>query len=161
MQAPEVQSIVKKYRGKPWALISILQDVQERAGFLSQESLREVARGMGIGLAEVYGVATYFKSLHLTPQGRHQVTVCLGTACHVRGGARIVAEINDMLGIGPDETTDDGEFTLRVVNCVGACAIGPVVVVDGKYHGEMSPASTRRLLARHRRRKHAKAQERV
>jgi NADH-quinone oxidoreductase subunit E len=109
-----------------------------------------VAEKMDIPLTQIYGVATFYKSLSLTPQGRHTVTFCMGTACHVRGTDRVLAEVGDLLGIEPDQTTADGEFTLKVVNCLGACAIGPVMVVDGKYYGKMSASRAKKLLAKRR-----------
>jgi NADH-quinone oxidoreductase subunit E len=145
-----VDVVVEKYGQKPWALISILQDIQGEVGHLPPDALRSVAEKMDIPLTQIYGVATFYKSLSLTPQGRHTVTFCMGTACHVRGTDRDLAEVSDLLGIEPDQTTADGEFTLKVVNCLGACAIGPVMVVDGKYYGKMSASRAKKLLAKRR-----------
>lgn len=142
-----VSSVVKKYERKPWALISVLQDIQEGVGYLPENILRRVADEMGVSLRQIYGVATFFKSLNLTPQGKHTITICLGTACHVRGAGKILSEVADLLDVEPGETTEDGEFTLRAVNCLGACAIGPVMVVDGKYYGEVSASRAKGLLA--------------
>ncbi len=138
--------VVDKYGQKPWALISILQDIQEKAGYLPPDMLKRVAEKMDIPLTQIYGVATFYKSLSLKPQGRHIVTFCTGTACHVRGADRVLREVSDMLGVEPGQTTADGELTLRVANCLGACAIGPVMVVDGEYYGKMSASKAKKIL---------------
>jgi len=143
-----VDLVVEKYKQKPSALISILQDIQDKVGYLPPDVLRRVAKQMDISLRQIYGVATFFKSLNLTPPGKHTITLCLGTACHVRGGGKILSEISNFLDIEPDETTEDGELTLRTVNCLGACAIGPLMVVDDKYHGKMSPSKAKSLLVK-------------
>ena len=145
-----VDSTVEKYQKKPSALISILQDIQEVIGYLPPDVLKRVAEGMDIPLPQIYGVATFYKSLNLAPQGRHIITLCVGTACHVRGADKVLAEISELLEIEAGETTEDGEFTLRVANCLGACAIGPVMVVDGKYYGKMSASKAKKLLAKRR-----------
>ena len=118
-------------------LLSVLQDIQTEFGYLPEEKLIETAKTLDMPLIDVYGVATFYKSFSLTPKGRHQVKACLGTACHVRGASRIVDEIERKLGIEPGETSEDGEFSLETVMCLGCCAIGPVVVIDGKYYGQM------------------------
>lgn len=146
MELTLVDSIVDENGRKTWALISILQNIQEQEGYLSTEALRRVSERMDIPLPQIYGVATFYKSLRLTPQGKHCVTICAGTACHVRGSEKILKELTGFLGVEPGGTTEDGEFTLNVVNCLGACAIGPVVVLDGKYYGKMSPSKAKELL---------------
>ncbi len=150
MELSVAELAVKKHKKKPSALISILQDIQEQAGYLPPDTLREVAQQMQIPLTQVYGVATFFKSLSLVPQGRHQVTVCLGTACHVRAAARLLAEVASLLGVTPGETTQDGQFTFRAVNCLGVCAIGPVMMIDDKHYGRMTPSRARKLLLKRR-----------
>jgi len=146
MELSMIDSIVDSYGKKTWTLISILQDIQKYDGYLSQEALWRVSERMDIPITRLYGVATFYKSLNLVPQGRHNVTICSGTACHVRGSNRILKEIANFLKVGPGETTEDMEFTLNVVNCLGACAIGPVVVFDGKYYGKMTASKTKDLL---------------
>jgi NADH:ubiquinone oxidoreductase subunit E len=141
-----VDIVTEKYELKPWALISVLQDIQEKVGYLPPDVLKQVSEKMGLPLPQIYGVATFYKSLSLTPQGRHTVTFCMGTACHVRGSDKVLAEVSSLLGVEPGETTEDGEFTLRVANCLGACAIGPVMVVNGKYYGKMSASKAKSLL---------------
>ena len=146
MELSIVDSIIDKHKCKSWALISILQDIQEHDGYLSQGDLKRVAERMEISITRLYGVATFYKTLHLVPQGKHDITVCSGTACHVRGSNRLLKEIMSFLNVEPGGTTEDGEFTLNVVNCLGACAIGPVIVLDGEYHGKMSASKVKNLL---------------
>jgi len=127
-------------------LLSVLQDIQAKYGYLPEEKLIETAKTLGMPLIDVYGVATFYKSFSLTPRGRHLVKVCLGTACHVRGASRIGKEVGRKLGIGPGETSEDGEFSLETVMCLGCCAIGPVVVIDGKYYGQVAPTKVESIL---------------
>ncbi len=133
----KVGSILGNYQREKGMLVSILQDVQAEYNYLPKDALMEVSQGLDVPLSRVYSVATFFKSFSLKPRGRHLINVCLGTACHVRGAVRILEKIERELGINPDETTEDLKFTLETVNCVGACALGPIVIVDGEYSGEM------------------------
>jgi len=127
-------------------LLSILQDIQAEYGYLPEEKLVQTAETLDMPLIDVYGVATFYKSFSLTPRGRHQIKVCLGTACHVRGSDRVCKELVRKLGIGPGETSEDGEFSLETVMCLGCCAIGPVVVVDGRYYGKVTTAKLEPIL---------------
>ena len=120
------------------SLIPVLQDIQSHYNYLPEEIFDEVSRKMNIPLIDVYGVATFYKSFSLTPKGKHIITVCVGTACHVRGGQRIVDKISRELEIEPGETTPDMNFTLETVNCLGCCAIGPIMMIDGEYYGQMT-----------------------
>ena len=138
-----VEGIVAKHGG---LLIPALQDIQERYNYLPEDALREVAKKAGIALRDVYGVATFYSAFSFTPKGRHIITVCLGTACHVRKSTGIVNTLSEELGINPGETTRDLQFTLGTVNCLGCCAIGPIVVLDGEYYGEMTPQKTLNLI---------------
>lgn len=133
-----VDSLVDKYGAKKEALIPILQDLQSDLNWLPEEVLRAVADKLGVPLMDIYGAASFYRTFSLKPRGKHIITVCVGTACHVRGGQRIVDEIGRMLDLAPGETTPDQNFTLETVNCLGCCAIGPIVVVDGEYYGEMT-----------------------
>ena len=133
-----IYSIIEKYQGKKGCLIPLLQDIQNQNNWLPEEELRTVSQELNIPLRDVYGVATFFKAFSLKPRGKHVVTACLGTACHVRGAPRIVDELQKILGVKPGETTKDKMFTLETVNCLGACALGPIVVIDGVYHGQMT-----------------------
>jgi len=138
MNRAEIEEIVKKSGAQKSAMISILQDVQDKYNYLPEEALKYISQLLNVPIIDIYCLATFYKSFSLTPRGKHLVNVCLGTACHVRGAPRILEEMKRNLGIDEGETTEDGEFTLETVNCLGACAIGPIVVVDDVYHGQMT-----------------------
>ncbi len=142
----KVATIISKYSGNPDSLVSILQDIQSERHYLPEDALRVVARQLDLPPIQVYGVATFFKAFSLKPRGKHIVSVCLGTACHVRGAPAVLDEVKRRLGIEPGETTEDMVFTLETVNCLGACALGPIVVVDGKYHGGTTPGKVKKIL---------------
>ena len=131
----KIQAIVKKHQGLKKNLIAILLDIQDTYHYLPAESLRAVADALKMPLIEVIGVATFYRAFSLTPRGEHTCLVCLGTACHVRGGPKILEEFERQLDIKAGDTTKDGQVTLETVACLGCCAIGPVIVVDGEYHG--------------------------
>jgi NADH-quinone oxidoreductase subunit E len=132
------------------ALISILQDIQAEYHYLPEEALRLVAKRLNLPLIQVYGVATFFKAFSLKPQGKYKCSVCLGTACHVRGAQAILDELERQLNIKSGETTEDMQFTLESVNCLGACALGPVVVMDGEYHGQMNVSKVKKLITKYK-----------
>ncbi len=142
----KVDSILDTYQHDRGMLISILQDIQREYNYLPKEALIMVSQGLGIALSRVYSVATFFKAFNLKPRGRHLINVCLGTACHVRGAVRILETIERELGINRGETTQDLKYTLETVNCVGACALGPVVVIDGEHVGGMRTEKVKPLL---------------
>lgn len=142
----KVEAIIYKFSGSRDSLVSILQDIQDEYHYLPEDALRVVARQLDLQLIQVYGVATFFKAFYLKPRGEHIVTCCLGTACHVRGAPAMLDEVKRQLGIEPGETTEDMRFTLETVNCLGACALGPIVVLNGKYHGQMSPGKAKKVL---------------
>lgn len=146
MDQTEVSRGMKEADGHQGGLISILEDIQAKYGYLPEAELRTVAEETGRSLVDVYGVATFYRSFSLTPRGRHLVSVCLGTACHVRGGPAIAQQLEKHLGIKAGETTEDREFTLETVNCLGACALGPVVVIDGHYFPKVSPTMVKDIL---------------
>ncbi|MFH1372365.1 MAG: NAD(P)H-dependent oxidoreductase subunit E [bacterium] len=127
-------------------LISILEKIQSKYSYLPEDALRDVAEKTGRSLVDIYGVATFYKAFSLQPRGKHLVSVCLGTACHVRGGPAIAEEIEKQLGIKAGETTLDNEYTLEAVNCLGACALGPVVVVDGHYFPNVKTSMVKGIL---------------
>ena len=132
------------------SLISILQDIQAEYHYLPEEALRHVAKSLDLPLIQVYGVATFFKTFSLKPKGKHQCAVCTGTACHVRGAQSILGELERQLDIKSGETTEDMEFTLESVNCLGACALGPVAVVDGEYHGQMNAGKAKKMITKYK-----------
>lgn len=143
----EVSSILDKYRHDSGMLVSILQDTQAELGYLAREALVAIASGLGVPLSQVYSVATFFRAFSLVPRGRHVIDVCMGTACHVRGAVGVLDAIKRDTGIEEGGTTGDLRFTLDTVNCVGACALGPIVIIDGKYEGEMKIDRVKPLLA--------------
>jgi len=142
----EILRILTNHRGDRGGLIAILEGIQERYGYLPEDALRMVAEETGRSLVDVYGIATFYRAFSLTPRGRHLVCACLGTACHVRGAPAVVEELQRQLGIRAGQTTPDGEFTFETVNCLGACALGPIVVIDGRYFPKMRRAKVRHVL---------------
>lgn len=142
----KVGSILDSYRYDMGLLVSILQDIQAELSYLPREALMQVSQGLEVPLSRVYSVATFFKAFSLTPRGRHLINVCLGTACHVRGAVRILEGIERELGIKPGETAENLRFSLETVNCVGACALGPIVIIDGEYSGQMKTDKVKPLL---------------
>lgn len=141
-----VSAVLDRHGRNGSALLSILAEIQERFRYLPAEALRIVSRETGRPLVDIYAAATFYKSFSLSPKGRHIVTACLGTACHVRGGQRAADELGRQLGIGDGETTQDGEFTLETANCLGACAVGPVVVIDGRCFSKATPSKVGSLI---------------
>jgi NADH-quinone oxidoreductase subunit E len=145
----KVELVLDRYQRDRSLLVSILQDIQAEHNYLPREALEQVSQNIGVPLSQVYSVATFFKAFSLKPRGRHLINVCLGTACHVRGAVRILDEFERKLGIKPGETTRDLKYTLETVNCVGACALGPMVIVDGEYSGQMKTDKVKPLLKRY------------
>ncbi|HMA53589.1 MAG TPA: NAD(P)H-dependent oxidoreductase subunit E [Acidobacteriota bacterium] len=135
IDATTIQTLIDNHQSLQKNLIAILLDIQETCNYLPPESLRQVATALGMPLIDVIGVATFYRAFSLKPRGKHTCIVCLGTACHVRGGQKILEEFEKSLRIPAGETTKDDQFSLETVACLGCCAIGPVVVVDGEYFG--------------------------
>jgi NADH-quinone oxidoreductase subunit E len=144
--APVLEGILDRYGRDPANIISILQDIQTEANWLPEEDLRYVSTQLAIPLSKMMALATFYKAFSLTPRGKHIVSVCLGTACHVRGAERIAGAVERELGIQGGETDESLTWTLDTVGCLGACALGPIVVVDGEYHGQMTSVKATRLL---------------
>jgi len=146
---PPVDEVLEQHQHDRTELIAILLDIQDSLGYLAPEALRHVAACLDAPLSEIYGIVTFYKTFRLIPPARHQFTVCLGTACHVRGAVQVLSELERQLGVGAGEVTADQEYGLETVNCVGACALGPVVILDGDYKGQMTamkvPVLMRRL----------------
>jgi len=141
-----VKSILDSYQRDKGLLVSILQDTQAEYNYLPKEALIQISQGLDVPLSQVYSVATFFKAFSLKPRGRHLINVCLGTACHVRGAVRVLEAIERELGIKPSDTTEDLKYSLETVNCVGCCALGPVVIIDGEYSGQMKTDKVKTLL---------------
>jgi len=141
------QFILNKFTQKDKSnLIPILQAIQKKEGYISPAAVEEISKHLRVSKGHIYGVASFFSQFKFNPPGRHSIKICLGTACHVRGAQIIAEEFERELGIKAGETTQDLEFSFETVNCLGACALGPIVVVDGKYHGQMNIAKAQILL---------------
>ncbi len=143
----EVLGILDKHEGDRGGLISILEEIQAKYSYLPAEALKTVADATGQSLVDIYAVATFYKSFSLKPRGKHLCSVCVGTACHVRGAPTVSQEFERQLGVSPGETTSDKEFTLETVNCLGACALGPVAVVDGHYFSNVRSKRVKQIIA--------------
>ena len=141
-----VDEIVASYEAKPTALIMILQEIQQEYRYLPKPALERISQKMDLALSQIYGVATFYKAFTLEPRGRHHICVCTGTACHVRNSESIVEKLERDLKVERGRTTPDGEFTLETVNCVGACALGPVAVADEKYWGHLTVSDVEKML---------------
>lgn len=141
-----VDKICAEHSNFPSQLIGILQDVQAHFRYLPKHPLERVSECLKIPVAQVFSVATFFSAFSLEPRGETEIQVCLGTACHVRGAKRILEEMERGFGIEAGQTTKDMKITLETVNCVGACALGPVAVVSGEYHGKMDATKTAKLI---------------
>jgi NADH-quinone oxidoreductase subunit E len=146
MNLQRVDEIIDSYNADRMSTLAILQDLQSELKYLPREALEQTATRLDMPLGEVYRMATFFRAFSLEPKGEHTIKVCLGTACHVRGAVQVLEQMERDLHIKAGETTPDGKFSLEVVMCLGACALGPVVVVDEETHGEMSPDKARQLL---------------
>jgi len=151
MTAEFVSGLVDQHAGSRGGLIAILQGIQARYGYLPADALKAVAEKTGRALVDIYGVATFYRSFSLEPRGKHVCSVCLGTACHVRGGPAVAEEFERELSVSRGGTTGNREFTLETVNCLGACALGPIVVVDGHYFSNVSPVGVKGIVENARR----------
>jgi NADH-quinone oxidoreductase subunit E len=150
MESSEIEGIIKQYGGKESAILAILQDIQAKEKYLPREVLEHLGQRLNIPLNKIYRIATFYRAFSLKPRGRHEICVCMGTACHVRGAQRIADQMNLELGIRPGETTEDQNFTLETVYCLGVCAAGPVVAIDGQYFGKMSSGKVEGTLKKFR-----------
>jgi NADH-quinone oxidoreductase subunit E len=149
MNAERVDQIIAEHGGEASALIQVMLDVQSENHWLPGETLHRISERLDVPLSLVQHIATFYKAFSLVPKGRHQIHVCLGTACHVRGAPRILDTVRDLTGIKPGETDPDLKFSLETVNCLGCCALGPVIEIDGKTHGNVSTARTEDVLKRY------------
>ena len=141
-----VREIVERYESDTGMLIPMLQDVQSARGYLPEEDLRGLARELEVSLTRVYGIARFYSSFRMSPKGRHEVTLCVGTVCHLKGAPRISEAISGEYDVRPGGTTADRLFTFQTVNCVGCCAVAPVMMVDGAYHGGLTPETALTVL---------------
>jgi NADH:ubiquinone oxidoreductase subunit E len=142
----ELESILSRYDRRRRNLIPILQDTQDRMGYLPEDAVDRIARHLGLSANDVFGVATFYAQFRFHPPGKHHIKVCQGTACHVRGGNLILESVVRKLGIAPGETSADREYSLERVACFGSCALAPVVVIDDKVYGRLTPKKTEKLI---------------
>ena len=142
----KIKAIVEKYDSNKGFLVPVLQDVQKEYNYLPKEALDLVSKFLRVSISQIYEVATFYKAFSLDPRGKFQIALCQGTACHVRGVPLIVDHVERTLQIKAGETTEDLMYTFETVNCLGACALGPIMVVNGEYHGKMTISKTDKLL---------------
>jgi len=146
MDKDKIDKIIEKYPSDPSSLIQVLLEIQSENHWLPKEAIERVSEKLQVPLNRIQHIATFYKAFSLVPKGRHEIHVCVGTACHVRGAQRVLDRVQDLTGISPGETDLDMKFSLETVNCLGCCALGPVMVVDGEYHGKMAPAKSEDVL---------------
>jgi NADH-quinone oxidoreductase subunit E len=144
-----VCEIVERHGYQKASLMGILQDIQTKMSYLPRKALVQVAKSLDLPITHIYEVASFYKAFSLEPRGKHTIQVCLGTACHVRGGSRVLDYLENQLGVKPGETTKDLSFTLESVNCLGACALGPMMVIDKKYYGKINTNKIESILKKY------------
>lgn len=142
MDSQRIDQIIDKHHGEPSSLIQVLLDIQAENHWLPLEALDRVAERLQVPMTRIQHIATFYKAFSLVPKGRHEIHICMGTACHVRGAQRVLDSVQDLTGINPGETDLDLKFSLETVNCLGCCALGPVMEIGGQTHGKMTPAQT-------------------
>jgi len=148
-EALELEKVFAEYRGKKGALIPVLQKAQDIYGYLPIEVLKDISRSLQIPVSKIYGVVTFYAQFHLKPRGRNIIRVCLGTACHVRGGSKISEAVTKAVGIKDGETTEDLRYTFESVACLGACGLAPVMMVNDETHGRLTPDMVKGLLEKY------------
>jgi len=142
MEMDRVDQIIDKHHGEQSALLQIMLEIQSENNWLPKEVLARVSKRLQVPITRIQHIATFYKAFSLVPKGRHKIHICMGTACHVRGATRVLEKVEELTGIQPGETDLDLNFSLETVNCLGCCALGPVMEVDGKVYGKMSPVKT-------------------
>lgn len=145
-ETDKLPGLIQKYRDENGTVIGLLQDIHEAYGYLPEQLLNQVVDEIAVPLSTLYSLATFYSSFRLEPMGKHHIRSCVGTACHVKGAPFVVSTIERELGIKAGETTPDGEFTFDTVNCLGACALAPLVVIDDEYHGKVNQDKIRKIL---------------
>jgi len=150
MDNERIDRIIDKHNSAPSALIQILLEIQKENHWLPREALERVSERLNVPFSRILHIATFYKAFSMVPRGRHEVHICMGTACHVRGARRILDTVQEFTGIKPGETDPDLTFSLETVNCIGCCALGPVMDIDGTIHGKLSAADTTNILERYR-----------
>jgi NADH-quinone oxidoreductase subunit E len=149
MDNTRIEQIIDKYPSDGSSLIQVLLEIQRENRWLPNDALERVSRKLSVPLNRIQHIVTFYKAFSLVPKGRHEIHVCTGTACHVRGAPRLLDAVQDLTGIKPGETDPEYRFSLETVGCVGCCALGPVIVIDGDYHGKMAPAKSEDVLKRY------------
>jgi NADH-quinone oxidoreductase subunit E len=146
MDNDRIDQIIQKYGGEPSSLIQVMLDIQSENHWLPKEVLERISRKLKVPMTRIQHIATFYKAFSLVPKGRHRIHICMGTACHVRGAPRVLDAVQDLIGIKPGETDLDLKFSLETVNCLGCCALGPVMEIDGVTHGKMTSADVSDIL---------------
>jgi len=141
-----VETVLERYEKVESSLIPVLQEVQGLFGYLPEETIVRISRGLNVALSRIYGVVTFYSQFYLNPRGLHTVRVCRGTACHVRGGKHVLRAVEQALELNEGETTPDFKFTFETVACLGACALAPVLLVDKTYYGKLTPGRVEQVL---------------
>ena len=149
-QEKKLREIIEKYKSVPGAVMPVLQQAQEVYGYLPIEVQKIIAEGLDVPLSEIYGVTTFYSQFSLTPKGRHQISVCMGTACYVKGSGAILQRVSDLLGISGGECTPDGLFSIEPCRCVGACGLAPVMMIDGDVYGRLQEDDVEGILAKYK-----------
>ena len=149
MDNAKIDKIIDKYPNDPSSLFQVLLDIQQENRWRPEVVLKRVSEKLKVPLNRIQHIITFYKAFSVVPKGRHEIHVCTGTACHVRGAPRLLNTVQDLIGIKPGETDQDLKFSLDTVNCVGCCALGPVMVIDGEYHGNMAPAKSEDVLKKY------------
>ena len=146
METERIDKIIDTHGGEASSLIQVLLEIQREDHWLSKDALSRVSERLDVPMRRIQHIATFYKAFSLSPRGRHEVHICMGTACHVRGAGRVLEKVEDVTGISPGETDLDLKFSLETVNCLGCCALGPVMEIDGTTHGRLSAADTKNVL---------------
>ena len=147
MYEKQIDQIINKYGTEKGILIQVLLDAQHEFGWIPKEAIKRISERLKIPYSQIFRVASFYTAISLKPVGRHLVRVCVGTACYVRGAPRILDSVENKLKIKPGETTNDGKFSLETVNCLGCCALGPVIEIDGKYYGKLNSSKLETILS--------------
>ena len=150
MDAERIDQIIEPYQGAPDLLIQVLLAIQSECNWLPEAALRKTSESLRVPMSRILHIATFYKAFSLVPKGRHKVHICTGTACHVRGAPRILNTVQELTGIGAGETDLELKFSVETVNCIGCCALGPVIDVDGKIHGNVSTGDTEDILEQYK-----------
>ena len=146
MLTPEIDAFIEQWRGKPGNLIMILHRVQEEFGYIPRQAAFEVAHSLDVPVAKIYGVITFYHFFKLTKPGRNQIAVCMGTACYLKGGQDLIDECERILGVGLNTVTEDGEFSVEAVRCIGCCGLAPVLTVNGEVFGNVANKQMRKII---------------